>query len=285
MFSFFRLLRYRFFLFAGILPFFLGASMSFYAHKRFNFYYFAVAFIGIALSLVGVETFNEYFDARLGSDRVFLEDKENIPDYIFYLGCLAFILAGIIAVYLSLKIGLSIAAFAISGFIAACFYVGPPLRLAYRGFGELAIFFAYGPLMVLGSYYVQAQRIGPGPFWVSLILGLLLLALALVNEIPDYYQDRLVGKRNLVVRLGKKRATILYQAVIFLSFLMLAIASAVKLIPIFSISVFLIFPFAVHTALKARKTYDKAAQFIPTIRNTLIIYLFVGFTLIIGYLI
>ncbi|MEK6714510.1 MAG: prenyltransferase [Candidatus Omnitrophota bacterium] len=285
MFSFFRLLRYRFFLFAGILPFFLGASMSFSAHKTFNFYYFAVAFIGIALSLVGVETFNEYFDARLGSDRVFLEDKENIPDYIFYLGCLAFILAGIIAGYLSLKIGLSIAVFAILGFIAACFYVGPPLRLAYRGFGEFAIFFAYGPLMVLGSYYVQAQRIGLGPFLVSLIFGFLILALALVNEIPDYYQDGLVGKKNLVVRLGKQRAIILYQAVIFLSFLMLAIAFALKLIPIFSILVFLIFPFAVYTALKARKTYDKATQFIPTIRNTLIIYLFVSFTLIAGYLI
>ena len=40
--------------------------------------------------------------------------------------------------------------------------------------------------------------------------GLLIMALAVVNAIPDFHQDRLVGKRNLVVRLGRERAVWLY---------------------------------------------------------------------------
>ena len=36
------------------------------------------------------------------------------------------------------------------------------------------------------------------------------MALAVVNAIPDFHQDRLVGKRNLVVRLGRRRAVWLY---------------------------------------------------------------------------
>ena len=38
------------------------------------------------------------------------------------------------------------------------------------------------------------------------------MALAVVNAIPDFHQDRLVGKRNLVVRLGRRRAVWLYLA-------------------------------------------------------------------------
>ena len=35
-------------------------------------------------------------------------------------------------------------------------------------------------------------------------------SLAVVNAIPDYHQDLLVGKRNLVVRVGRDRAVALY---------------------------------------------------------------------------
>jgi 1,4-dihydroxy-2-naphthoate octaprenyltransferase len=38
------------------------------------------------------------------------------------------------------------------------------------------------------------------------------MALATVNNIPDYHQDRLVGKKNLVVRLGRKNGRYLYLA-------------------------------------------------------------------------
>jgi 1,4-dihydroxy-2-naphthoate octaprenyltransferase len=46
----------------------------------------------------------------------------------------------------------------------------------------------------------------------SFVPGLLIMALAVVNAIPDFHQDRLVGKRNLVVRLGRHRAVRLYLA-------------------------------------------------------------------------
>ena len=47
-----------------------------------------------------------------------------------------------------------------------------------------------------------------GALWASLVPGCLIMALAVVNAIPDFHQDRLVGKRNLVVRLGRQRAVV-----------------------------------------------------------------------------
>ncbi len=106
--------------------------------------------------------------------------------------------------------GWPILAFALLGGAAAIFYEAPPIRWAYRGLGELVIALSYGPWMVLGSLYLHTQTAVVEALLASLVPGCLIMALAVVNAIPDFHQDRLVGKRNLVVRLGRRRAVSLY---------------------------------------------------------------------------
>lgn len=94
----------------------------------------------------------------------------------------------------------------VAGLALAYFYHAPPLRLAYRGLGELAVAIAYGPLICAGTYLVQ---VGSLPFTVvlpALPLGILIAAFLWINEFPDYSADALSGKRTLVVRLGRRRA-------------------------------------------------------------------------------
>jgi len=69
--SLIRLVRYRFFLFAGILPYFLGQAIAFNIQGTLNWSHFWWGFVGIFLVLVAVELFNEYFDAEYGGDRIF----------------------------------------------------------------------------------------------------------------------------------------------------------------------------------------------------------------------
>lgn len=85
-------------------------------------------------------------------------------------------------------------------------YTAPPLALAYRGFGEVAVFFAYGPGIVLGSDWLFERRISPAAIWASLSLGALIANVLVVNEVPDERADREAGKRTWVVRLGRRRA-------------------------------------------------------------------------------
>ena len=94
--------------------------------------------------------------------------------------------------------------------MAAIFYVAPPIRWAYRGLGELVIALSYGPWMVLGSVYLYTGALSGGALLASLVPGFLIMSLAVVNAIPDFHQDTLVGKRNLVVRVGRRRAVALY---------------------------------------------------------------------------
>ena len=65
------MVRYRFFLYAGLLPYLLGAAWAFGIAGRFDAALFWSGLGGVVLSVVGVEAFNEYFDARMGTDRVF----------------------------------------------------------------------------------------------------------------------------------------------------------------------------------------------------------------------
>ncbi len=92
------------------------------------------------------------------------------------------------------------------GMALAYFYHAPPLRLSYRGLGELAVAVAYGPLLCAGTYLVQRGSIPITIVLISLPLGLLIAAFLWINEFPDFAADAMSGKRTLVVRLGRPAA-------------------------------------------------------------------------------
>ncbi len=147
----------------------------------------------------------------MGTDRVFNpDDLPPMSGWVLWLGIAAFAGALAVGIYLTYRGGWPILAFAVLGGLAAIFYVAPPIRWAYRGLGETVIALSYGPWMVLGSLYLHTGAVSWGALWASLVPGFLIMALAVVNAIPDYHQDRLVGKRNLVVRLGRRRGVWLY---------------------------------------------------------------------------
>ncbi|MCU0803880.1 MAG: prenyltransferase [Burkholderiales bacterium] len=94
----------------------------------------------------------------------------------------------------------------LGGVALAFFYHAPPLKLAYRGWGEGAVFAAYGPLVCAGTYLVMTQSFAPWVAWLAVPLGILIAAFLWINEFPDYRADTQAGKRTLVVRLGRPRA-------------------------------------------------------------------------------
>ena len=279
-----RFIRYRFFLFAGIFPYLLGQATAFNAKKSFNWHNFYWGFLGIFLVLGGVELFNEYFDAQAGGDRIFNLEQSYIPNYFYLLGLLAFALAFLIGLYLAYLTGWRILLFTFLGFLGAYFYIGPPFKWAYRGLGEIVIALSYGPLMVLGSYYLQARTIGIIPFYVSLLCGLSIFCLAILNEIPDYYQDKLVGKRNLVVRMGKQKAIKFLKLCFAGVFLLLVLGLILGKIPLFAMVNFLLLPWLLKSLSIVEKNYDNPGMFRSAINANVVIYLVMVSSLSIGYL-
>jgi 1,4-dihydroxy-2-naphthoate octaprenyltransferase len=112
--------------------------------------------------------------------------------------------------------------FGLVGMGAAFFYHAPPLKLAYRGLGEAAVGVCYGPLICAGTYLVQRGTVTLDVLWLSLPLGLSIAAFLWINEFPDVTADREAGKRTLVVRLGRRRASGVYVAILGLAYVILA---------------------------------------------------------------
>jgi 1,4-dihydroxy-2-naphthoate polyprenyltransferase len=262
------LVRYRFFLYAGLLPYLLGAAWAYSIVGAFNGVFFWSGLAGIVFAVIGVEAFNEYFDSRMGTDRVFNPaDAPPISNWVLWLGVAAFAGALAVGAYLSVRDGWPILVFALLGGAAAIFYEAPPIRWAYRGLGETVIALSYGPWMVLGSLYLHARSVSWGALWASLVPGLLIMALAVVNAIPDFHQDRLVGKRNLVVRLGRRRAVWLYLALSATSLLVVVAGVVAGVFPKACLAALLSLPLLVTSARRAIHTFEFPRQFVPAVRS------------------
>jgi len=266
------LIRYRFFLYAGLLPYLLGAALA-YASSGVNGAMFWSGFGGVVLAVIGVEAFNEYFDARMGTDRVFNPaDLPPISDAVFWCGVLAFASALAVGAYISYRIGWPILAFALLGGLAGIFYEAPPIRWSYRGLGELVIGLAYGPWMVLGSLYLSTRALSWQAFMASLVPGLSIMSLAVVNAIPDYHQDLLVGKRNLVVRLGRAKGVLLYLALAGAALVIIAAGVLAHFFPVdCAVALVAVVPL-IMSARRARSTFTTPRRFIPAVQALVAYY-------------
>jgi 1,4-dihydroxy-2-naphthoate octaprenyltransferase len=154
------------------------------------------------------------------------------------------------------------------GGAAAVWYVGPPVRWVYRGLGETVIGLSYGPWMTLGSVHLHTHRFSWGALLASFVPGLLIMSLAVVNNIPDFHQDRLVGKKNLVVRLGRKNGRFLYLA---LSALGLFVAVLGVVLSVFPRAALLAAAAGLplwYASLRAgRDTWDTPRLFVPAVKH------------------
>jgi len=207
----------------GVLPFGLGTLL---AVRDGNPIAWGVWGLGsIALALIMAMTFlvNEYFDyetdlANVGYNR-FTGGSRSIPDGLverdYVIIAAAVCALGALMLGLVIQFGfhtgpLTLPLGALAAFIGYA-YTGAPLRLIYRGLGEFLIGISVGWMPVFIDYYLIAgMPTGPTVHLMSLPVALSCVLLILINEYPDYESDRTSGKRNLVVRLGRKRAAWVY---------------------------------------------------------------------------
>lgn len=276
--------RYRFFLFAGVFPYLLGSAVAYGQRGRVDVPALLLGLLGVMAVGVGIEGMNEYFDSRIGGDRVFASPNRAKPAWPLPVGAVGFAVAGCIAVALAVAVRWSLLVFAAAGLAAALSYLVPPVKLSYRGLGETVIALAYGPGLTLGAYHLQTGRLDPRAGAASLIPALLVLSLALANGVPDYYGDRLVGKRNLVVRLGPKAAVALYAGVVALCFASVVGGVLGGAYPPVLVTALLLLPLAVRNIRLATRDFRQAPRFRPVIRGTILLYALFNAVVTAGYL-
>lgn len=99
--------------------------------------------------------------------------------------------------------------FVLVGNAVAWWYTAPPWRLAYRGFGEIALALSIGGLIPGYGVVAAGGSLTLSTAWLVLPLMLFGLAFVLAVQIPDLEADRLGGKQTWVARHGRGPAFVL----------------------------------------------------------------------------
>ncbi|MER3601576.1 MAG: 1,4-dihydroxy-2-naphthoate octaprenyltransferase [Nitrososphaerota archaeon] len=272
--TFMRVLRFPF-LSAMAASVAVGAAIALYK-GLFSLSLTLLTFLGLALLHLALNVANDYFDTLLGADTANTRptpfsggSRSIIYGLVSVTGAKQlylslFALGSAIGVYLAWSRGLlEIIALGLTGLFLAYFYTAPPLKLSYRGLGELAVAIGFGPLVVLGTYLVQARAFSPEVLAASLPTGVLIALILYVNEIPDAPFDRAAGKRQLVARLSKDEALRLLVALFAFAYTSMALLPFLGLGPPTAWMGLLTTPLAALVYRRARESFEDQYAMIP----------------------
>lgn len=181
----------------------------------------------------------------------------------------------------------------LAGFLLGLLYSAPPIRLAYRGLGELAVAVGFGPLIVLGTYFVQRHAWALEPLLASLPVAFLIAAVLYVNEFLDRQEDAQVGKHTLIVRLPETPAIVGYLSLLALTYLTILGGVTLKAFPEFAAYAFppwtllglATLPLAVWASVGLTRNYRLPYRLVPINAATVLLHLVTGLLFTIGYLV
>jgi 1,4-dihydroxy-2-naphthoate octaprenyltransferase len=152
--------------------------------------------------------------------------------------------------------------------------------------GEIAVALGFGPIMVLGSYFVQAQMLSFEAVYVSIPVAILIALVLYVNEIPDRAGDSAAGKRTLPVRLSKDAVIGAYVGAVALTYGLVAAGAVTGIMPRPTIVALATIPLAIRVTRALRRDYDDPyALMFSGMGVNVQLHLFTGLLLFAGYMI
>lgn len=208
----------------------LGAEGS-----EFRWGLYLLTLLGVILAHASANLFNDFFDVRSGVDTREVSTAQYRPHplaegtlrprEVLAEAILALVIAASAGIYLASVRGWTIFWIALLAGFALVFYTAPPFKYKYKALGELSVFLMWGPLMVEGSYFVQARHLSLSALLVSVPLGILVALVLLANNIRDVHDDRKMEIRTIPILAGQGQSIVLYVLLVLLAYASVIIMS------------------------------------------------------------
>ncbi len=287
-----RELRAPFFT-ASIVPVILGTVVAWYYFGYFSLWIFLLALAVTVCLHAGTNVINDYFDYKSGCDVI---NKDYIPMFSggsrllvegvlrprsVYGFAIGFFALGIVSSLLLYFIrGIIVLGIVGLGVITGYTYTR---HLATHGVGELCVGLDFGPIAVVGSYFVQTAVIDFNPIWASIPVGLMIANILWINEVPDIKADAKAGKRTLVARMGKSRAVQSFKVILFLTYFWVIVAVLLGLLPLLTLITLLTIPLSVKAVRSADDHVRKGQPLVPANATMVQIHLVTGLLLSLAF--
>jgi 1,4-dihydroxy-2-naphthoate octaprenyltransferase len=195
----------------------------------------AVLALVVALALqVAVNYANDYSDGRRGTDADRVGPMRLVgsgaasPRQVLAAAVASFAVAGVAGLGLAALSSWWLVAVGAVCIGAAWTYTGGPLPYGYRALGEVFVFVFFGLVAVVGTTFAQTRSVEGLAFAAAVPIGLLSVALLVVNNLRDVAGDAAVGKRTLAVVVGERGTRIGYAALLAVAFLVVLVIGTTR---------------------------------------------------------
>jgi 1,4-dihydroxy-2-naphthoate octaprenyltransferase len=279
-----------------LVPVLIGIAIA-ALHGSFDVAAALLTIVGANAVHLALNVANDVFDARLGADDqnvnptkfsggsrviqyglVSLRRMATISAVFYVLGI------GIGLYLLATRFSVALLVIGVAGIVVSLAYTAPPLKLVYRGLGELATAIGFGPLMLVGAYVVQTRgALSAEPFVASIPIALLVALILYVNEVPDRSGDARAGKRTLPVRLPREAVINGYVAAAVGAFAVIALGVLAGLLPIPTLVALLPLPLVARVRKGLTTYYDQPYGLMAFMDVNIRVHMYVGVLLLAAY--
>jgi 1,4-dihydroxy-2-naphthoate octaprenyltransferase len=253
--------------------------------------------VGAILAHISVNVLNDYFDYRSGIDLAtkrtpFSGGSGILPagllkaQQVYLLGLASLVGVGAVGIYFTYEYGWEILPLGILGILVIYLYTthitkNPLLCAIAPGLG-------FGPLMVVGTYFTQTGEYSLTAGLASLVPGFLVSNLLLLNQFPDIEADKVAARRHLPIAFGRQFSARVYAVLMIATYVSLAVAVGVGVLPLTALIGLLSLPLAAKTVMGVLKNYDDTEKLLPflglNIQVILLTTLLTGVGILLGLL-
>lgn len=259
----------------------------------FNWTYAILAFIGLLLLHISVNTLNDYFDYKSGVDLAtkrtpfsggsgFLPAKLLTPKSVLWLGLGAFLLAVPIGVYFVVVKGTALLPLFIVGAVFVLAYTQLFTKVGF-GLAEIAAGLGLGTLPVFGIYYIMTGQAAGAAVYASVPSGFLVANLLLLNEFPDAEADKIGKRKTLPIIMGAKGAAVVYSVLTIGTYLWVIAGVLFELMPVWTLLACLTLPVA-FKAIAGSFASENLEKLIPAQGANVMVVLLTQLLLGVGFI-
>lgn len=246
---------------ASALAVVLGLAVSHYSGYPVRWGLFALTLLGVLCFHTAANLLNDCFDHRRGLDtQVFPSSGAVVRGWltegqVFRAAAVLLFVGVSCGLVLTWYAGWVVLLLGILGAVFAVGYTTPRLCFKYVGLGDVAVFFAFGILVVFGAFWVQAQEFQWLPVLWSVPPALLTTGILHANNWRDLESDPTRGCRTMANTLGSRGSEAYYRVLVIGPFVLIAVYLLLDLLPnlgihtpLTTLAAFLALPLAIRFA-------------------------------------
>ncbi len=213
----------------SLLPTFAAISISAIS-PAFSWLAAVICVLGVIFCHLGMNLADDWFDYKEDSAEVrkkhasegirarmvkypYLTSGEATPRQLFIVSTIFLLIAALCGIIVAIIRGWDILWWVLAGFIVGMSYSGKPLKLGFRGLGELVIFTMFGPLLMTGIYYACTGSMSNELILMSVSIGLLVTNIIYSHSVMDAEHDIKFGKRTMAHVMGSKRGQLILSGI------------------------------------------------------------------------